>query len=131
MNVEDCRMIDKSQSKETLATKLTAGVMVKQNAARTVTPHKIIKNKRKFGDSVVKIKMDTVHSHVRQPVDTNLFASVTQRTKYVYPNHSVHRMSRATLFGGIIHVVMSVNMNRQRADMAAQNGVRMRSQAWK
>jgi hypothetical protein len=119
MNIEDCRMIDKSQSKETPATKLTAGVMVKQNAAMTVTPHKITRNKRKFGDSVVKIKMETVHSHVRQPVDTNLFAFVTQRTKYVYPNHNAHRMSRVTPFGNIIHVAMSVNMNRQRADMAA------------
>jgi hypothetical protein len=90
-----------------------------QNAVITVTSHKITRNKRKFGDSVVKIKMDMVHSHVRQPVDMNLFAFVTRRMKYAYPNHSAHRMQRATPFGGILHVVMSVKMNIQTADVAA------------
>jgi hypothetical protein len=66
--------------------------MAKKNTAMTVTPHRLARNTRKSGDSVVKIKMDTIHSHVRQLADTNRAASVTARTKTVYPNHRVHRM---------------------------------------
>ncbi|KIM85970.1 hypothetical protein PILCRDRAFT_816520 [Piloderma croceum F 1598] len=75
----------------------------------TVIAQRATRNTRKSGDSVVKIKMDTIHSHVRQPADTNGFASVTTTA---YPSQSAHTMWRATPFSGIVLVHTYVNVSR-------------------
>jgi hypothetical protein len=97
----------------------------------TVICQRATRNTRKSGDSVDKIKMDMIHSHVRQPADTNGFASVTTTTMTAYPSQSAHRMWRATPFGGIVLVHTYVNVSRQTADIAALIGVPMCLQTWK
>ena len=88
MNIEYCRMIDKSQSKETQQLHLQQEVWW----SRMLWWQSLITKSPEFWRPVIKIKMDIAHSCNRQPIDTNLFAFITQKTKYVYPNCSAYRV---------------------------------------